>query len=184
MTRKKYISTNSRKEIVPDTNKKRRHKSQKRSENDSDDHDSCSDNHDQPEHDSSKNKLANKTKERLKAKIVDWLDYDDKIKLLNARAKKYKDAKKQQEELIINIIARLGMENSKIDVHDNDDNLRSRVYRYKSVTKGSIKEDIIKDALMEIIRDEKKVDHLVKKIDSKRPINERYYLKRTKGNNK
>jgi Family of unknown function (DUF5760) len=60
--------------------------------------------------------------------------------------------------------------------------LRSRVYRYKSTTKGAIKEEIVRNALMEIIRDEKRVEQLVKKIDSKRPINERYYLKRTKGN--
>jgi hypothetical protein len=127
-------------------------------------------------------KLADKTRERLKKKIVEWLDCDDKIKTLNTRTKKYKDAKKQQEDVIIKMITKLGMEDNKIDVHDNNDNLRSRVYRHKSVTKGSLKEDIIKDALMEAIRDEKKVDQLVKKIESKRPINERYYLKRTKGN--
>jgi len=80
------------------------------------------------------------------------------------------------------MITKLGMEDNKIDVHDENNNIRSRVYRHKSVTKGSLKEDIIKDALMEAIRDEKKVDQLVKKIESKRPINERYYLKRTKGN--
>lgn len=127
-------------------------------------------------------KLADKTKERLKRKIVDWMDYDDKIKTLNAKTKKYKDAKKEQENVIIEMITKLGMEDNKIDVHDNNDKFRGRVYRYKSVTKGSLKENIIKNALMEAIRDEKKVDQLVKKIESKRPINERYYLKRTKGN--
>ena len=126
--------------------------------------------------------LAEKTRERLKKKITDWLDYDDKIKDLNTRTKRYKDAKKKEEEIIIQMITKLGMEDNKIDVHDDDDNLRSRVYRHKSVTKGALKEDIIKDALMEAIRDEKKVDQLVKKIESKRPINERYYLKRPKGN--
>ena len=126
--------------------------------------------------------LALKTKEKLKNKINSWLDYDDKIKELNGKTKKYKDAKKQQEDTIISMITKLGMEDNKIDVTDNKDQLRGRVYRYRSVTKGGLKEDIIKDALMEAIRDEKKVDQLVKKIESKRPINERYYLKRTKGN--
>lgn len=126
--------------------------------------------------------LAEKTRDRLKNKINSWLDFDDKIKELNAKSKKYKDAKKQQEDNIIEMLTKLGMEDNKIDVHDTKDNLRGRVYRYKSITKGGIKEDIIKDALMEAIRDEKKVDQLVKKIESKRPINERYYLKRTKGN--
>ena len=125
--------------------------------------------------------LATKTRERLKNKINSWLDYDDKIKELNVKTKKYKDAKKTQEDVIITMITKLGMEDNKIDVHDDSDNLRGRVYRHKSVTKGTLKEDIIKDALMEAIRDEKKVDQLVKKIESKRPINERYYLKRTKG---
>lgn len=129
-----------------------------------------------------KNILAEKTRERLKNKINSWLDFDDKIKELNAKSKKYKDAKKQQEDNIIEMLTKLGMEDNKIDIHDNKENLRGRVYRYKSITKGSIKENIIKDALMEAIRDEKKVDQLVKKIESKRPINERYYLKRTKGN--
>jgi len=129
-----------------------------------------------------KNKLDDKTTQRLKKKIVDWLDYDDKIKTLNSKTKKYKDAKKQMEETIIKMITKLEMEDMKIDVHDDRNNFRSRVYRHKSVTKEAIKENIIKDALMEAIRDEKKVDQLVKKIDSKRPYKERYYLKRTKGN--
>lgn len=126
--------------------------------------------------------IDEKTKQRLKSKIGDWLDYDDKIKVLNAKTKKYKDAKKQQEELIIKMLTKLDMGETKIDVTDNKNNFRSRVYRHKSVTKEALKENIIKDALMEAIHDEKKVDQLVKKIDSKRPIKERYYLKRTKGN--
>ncbi len=126
--------------------------------------------------------IDDKTKQRLKSKIGDWLDYDDKIKVLNAKTKKYKDAKKQQEELIIKMLTKLEMGDTKIDVTDNKNNFRSRVYRHKSVTKEALKENIIKDALMEAIHDEKKVDQLVKKIDSKRPIKERYYLKRTKGN--
>ena len=125
--------------------------------------------------------LAEKTKKHLKRKINDWLDCDDKIKILNAKVKKYKDEKKQQEEFIIKVITKLGMDETKIDVHDENKQIRSRVYKHKSTTKGALKEDIVKDALMEVIRDEKKVDQLIKKIDSKRPINERYYLKRTKG---
>jgi len=58
----------------------------------------------------------------------------------------------------------------KIDVQDENNNLRSRVYKHKSVTKGGLKENIIKEALMEAIHNEKRVDHLLKKIDSKRAI--------------
>ncbi len=35
--------------------------------------------------------------------------------------------------------------------------------------------------LIEIFKNEKRVDQLVKKIESKRPVNDKYYLKRTKG---
>jgi hypothetical protein len=128
-------------------------------------------------------KLADKSRIRLKAKIIKWLDNDDKIKDLNKQVKKYKVARKEQEDIIIKMLTKLGMETQKIDVHnENDDQFRGRVYRHKSVTKGTIKEGIIKKALMEAIRDEKKVDQLLKKIDNNRSITERYYLKRTKGN--
>lgn len=127
--------------------------------------------------------IDEKTVSRLKKKINDWMDYDDKIKILNEKSKKYKDAKKIHEESIIQMLVKLKIDNKKIDIHDNSNKLRGRVYRHKSVTKEPLKEDIVKDALMEMIRDEKKVNQLVKKIDSKRPIKERYYLKRTKGNN-
>jgi hypothetical protein len=127
--------------------------------------------------------LAAKTREHLKKKINDWLDCDDKIKLLNVKVKQYKDEKKRQEEFIIKVISKLGMEGSKIDVHDTNHQLRSRVYKHKSTTKGALKENIIKAALMEATQNEKLVDQLFKKMDSKRPIIERHYLKRTKGVN-
>jgi len=83
--------------------------------------------------------------------------------------------------LVLKMISLLGMEENTFDVHDDKDQLRGRVYRYKSTTKKSITPDIIKNALMESIRDEKKVDQFIKKIENKRPVIERYYLKRTKG---
>lgn len=125
--------------------------------------------------------LGDKTKARLKSKINDWLDFDDKIKALNAQMKKYKDAKKQQEDVILKMISRIDNDDLKIDIEGDNNEIRGRVYRHKSVTKGALKEDIIKAALMESFRNEKKVDQLVKKIVSMRPMNERYYLKRTKG---
>lgn len=124
-----------------------------------------------------KNRLDKETAARLKKKTTDWLDCDDKIKILNAKIKKYKDIKKEREEFIIKILSTLA-EATKIDVTDKHDNLKGVVYRQKSITKGPIKEDIIRKALMEVMRDEKKVTQLIKKIENKRPINERYYLRR------
>jgi len=127
------------------------------------------------------NQTNEKVKERLKKKILEWLDYDDKIKELNNKSKKIKNAKKREEEIIMKMITKLGMDGAKIDVKDKN-NLKSRVYKYKSVTKGPINAEIIKRTLMEGMINEKKADHFVKKkIENTRPINENYYLKRTKG---
>jgi hypothetical protein len=122
------------------------------------------------------------TKLRLKNKINSWMDHDDKIKKLTSQIKNHKDAKKEGEDAIMRMILQLNMEDAQIDVRDDKQQLRGRVYRYRSVTKGTLKESIIKEVLMETMRDEYRVDQLVKKIEEKRPINERYYLKRTKGN--
>lgn len=126
-------------------------------------------------------KLDKNTREKLKRKITEWFDYDDKIKDVSDKLKVYKKAKKDSEDLVLKMINLLGMEENTFDVHDDKDQLRGRVYRYKSVTKKSITPDIIKNALMESIRDEKKVDQFIKKIETKRPTVERFYLKRTKG---
>lgn len=127
-------------------------------------------------------KIADNHANHLKKHIWQWLDHDDKIKRLNEKIKKYKEIKKERESTIMEMIEKLGIGDDKMNIHDDNKNLRSRVYRHKSVTKGAIKEDIIKNALMEIVQNEKQVDQMVKKIESKRQINERYYLKRTKGN--
>lgn len=123
----------------------------------------------------------NKQKElqRLKEKVLIWLNNDDKIKEYNKKVKVFKDKKKEHEEKILEMIDALGINEDKMDI-DN----RGRVYKSKSVTKGALKEDMIKNALLEVIKSEKQVDQLVKKIESKRPVVERYYLKRTKGDGK
>jgi len=128
-------------------------------------------------------KMNLKIKKKFKRHINHWFDMDDKIKEISKNLKQYKDKKKVYEQSIMTLIEKLGINDANIDVVGKKPNeIRGRVYRYKSVTKASIKEDTIKDALMEIIRDERKVDIMIKKIDSKRPLTERYYLKKTKGN--
>jgi hypothetical protein len=126
--------------------------------------------------------MNEKDQYKLKKKLNHWLDYDDEIKRLNDKIKKMKEEKKELEKFIMNDISKYHMDTHKIDVHDFQDNFRGRVYKYKSVTRGAIKPDTIKEALMEIIQNERKVNQLTKKIENRRPVNERYYLKRTKGN--
>ena len=112
---------------------------------------------------------------KLKEKILSWVSNDDKIKEMTKKMKAYKDQKKEQEATILKLIEKLDIGETKLDTG------KCRVYRSKSVTKGAIKEDIIKGALLEVFKSEKQVDQLIKKIDSKRPVVERTYLKRTKG---
>jgi|ERR1044071_618022 hypothetical protein len=133
----------------------------------------------------SKKKSKKMTKENinklLKKHIEAWIDCDTQIKELNESMKEIKDTKKKNERIVLGIITKMGMEEIKLDITDNKGRVKARVYRHKSVTKGAIKEELLKDTLMEIFHDEKKVDQIVKKVDSKRKINERFYLKRTKG---
>jgi len=60
------------------------------------------------------------------------------------------------------MITKLGMDGAKIDVKDKN-NLKSRVYKYKSVTKGPINAEIIKRTLMEGMINEKKSGSFCKK---------------------
>lgn len=117
----------------------------------------------------------------LKNHIKVWLECDTKIKELNAIIKEEKDLKKEKEKIALRMIMKLGMDGAKLDITDNKGNVTARVYKHKSVTKSAIKEELLKDTLMEVFQNEKKVDQIVKKVDSKRRINERFYLKRTKG---
>lgn len=125
--------------------------------------------------------MSEKDSLRLKRKIEQWMNYDDTIKKLNIKTKKYRDAKKNQEETIMNMIEKFHINDTKINVRDKDNNIRGKVYRYKSTTREGLKEDIIKNVLMETMRNETTVNELLRKIDERRPIKERYYLKRTKG---
>jgi len=139
---------------------------------------------DDPEFSKGKSRTPSKREDinkLLKKHIETWIDCDTQIKELNESMKEIKDTKKKNERIVLGIITKMGMEELKLDITDNKGRVKARVYRHKSVTKGAIKEELLKDTLMEIFHDEKKADQIVKKVDSKRKINERFYLKRTKG---
>lgn len=178
----KHRKTHNRrtKEEDEPVKEKHRHRSRKEEPIDSEEAEPLSDEENAVEEIRKRKKLQ----QILKNKVNEWLDNDDKVKTITARAKKYKDAKKQLEEAITKLIIGLDLDGKRLDIYDDNNNIRSRVCRYKSTTRGGLKEDIIRDALMEIMQSERKVESALKKIDSKRPINERYYLKRTKGSNK
>lgn len=126
--------------------------------------------------------IDDKIRQVLLQQISSWMDYDDTIKTLNSKSKKYKDLKKQQETKIVDMIDKYKIGNTRLDIPGKDATLRGRVYKQKSVTKEPLSEAIIKNVLMEIEKDEAKVDDMLAKINNKRRDKERYYLKRTKGN--
>lgn len=125
--------------------------------------------------------IDKKSIRRLKKKANEWLDYDDQIKELADKLKKYKKAKQEREEGLIKMMNYLKVGDQQLDVTNQDGKMRGRIYRHVSITKVPLKEDTIKDALMESIHDEKRVTQLMIKINKKRGSKERVYIKRTKG---
>jgi ABC-type Fe2+-enterobactin transport system substrate-binding protein len=130
--------------------------------------------------------MDQKTKEQLKNFASKWIDYDDKIKELNGKVAKIKKLKKQNEVSLLKIINQYESDENKIKINikDPNDELRGRVYRYKSTTKEPLKQDVIKRGLLEALGDQTKVDEMYKKIESKRRDIHRNYIKRTNGNRK
>lgn len=161
-----------------ESDKKKSKKKNKEKNNKEDNKKSKSKNNDKED-----NKKVNISQNKLilKKNIESWIKDDDKIKELNILSKEYKDSKKEKEKEILSLIKKLGMEEAKLDVTNKRGDVTARVYRHTSITKSAIKEDLLKDALMEIYQSETKSDQIIKKIDSKRKLNERFYLKRTKG---
>lgn len=132
--------------------------------------------------DSPDEELTLRIKKRLKREIITWLNNDDIIKEMSKKMKEYKDEKKKTETAILDMVNRLNIMNDKFLVNGEDNQFRSRVYCQRSVSRGAINKEVLQDALGEILHDEKKVSELIKKIEDKRPITERCYLKRDKTN--
>jgi len=157
-------------------------------DDDDDDDDSDDDDSDAEDADEESENTAKKNREKKAKSLVEfkkastaWLDCDDRIKELTGLIKEQKDEKKEYEKKIIALMDRCGLKEQKIDVTDKNGKIRARVARQKSVTKSSIKDDQLKSVFMEILQSERKTDQAIKKVDSKRKVNERWYLKRTNG---
>ena len=97
---------------------------------------------------------------------------DDKIKEMDRQKKEYRDKKKQQELIIIEVMCRYEFDECKTG--------KNKITKTVSKSRGPLKPDILKAGLLEVLKDEQKADILVAKILDKRPIVERTYLKRTK----
>lgn len=126
--------------------------------------------------------VSQETINMLKTQIQAWMDYDDKLKELAKKSKKYRDAKKKQEETILKVITSLGFEEDPvIEVTDKAGKIRGKVSRVKSSKTEPYGPKNIKAALMEMYKDEKKADEMFEKINKMRKSEDRFHLKRTKG---
>lgn len=126
--------------------------------------------------------INEKVKEHLRLLLKEWMECDEKIKEIRKHTKQYLNAKKDRETRILKIIKDYELDDQRFEV--NDSKVTGNVYRYRSETRGALNRDIIHAALMEHVKDKKQADEMLKRIEQKRPVIEKFRLKRTKGQKK
>ncbi len=111
--------------------------------------------------------------EEFKKKVKDFVKNDDRIRELQAELKVLNNAKKAAELEILKHLERLGESNINITGG------KLRINQYES--KEGLKEDLIKEALSEKIKDPKIIEFIFEKINEKRVANGKVQksLKRT-----
>lgn len=118
--------------------------------------------------------------DEFKKKVKDYVKNDDRIRELQAELKLLNGAKKNAETEILKHLERLGESNVNITGG------KLRINQYES--KEGLKEDLIKEALSEKIKDPVIIDFIFEKINEKRIANGKVQksLKRTfeRGGNK
>lgn len=108
------------------------------------------------------------------------LDYDDRIKELQAEIKKYREAKARKEAMLLQVLDSLDFKMPPIEVVASDTgDMRGKLTKAKSTTKAPVNMSIVKKVMMEVYKDERKAEEMVKKIHNARPVKEKYYIKRT-----
>ena len=111
--------------------------------------------------------------EEFKKKVKDYVKNDDRIRELQAELKVLNNAKKAAELEILKHLERLGESNINITGG------KLRINQYES--KEGLKEDLVKEALSEKIKDPKIIEFIFEKINEKRVANGKVQksLKRT-----
>jgi len=104
--------------------------------------------------------------------VVKWLKADDKIKELSKQVKELKEEKKQYEEYIL---GEMKSSNQEILNMSSGGSIRRSI----SKTKGSLKQEYIKQILTEYTKDNNEANLITESLMNNRPITERTYLKRT-----
>jgi hypothetical protein len=109
------------------------------------------------------------------AEFKEYVEYfiklDDSIKLKQQEITKLKEQKKPYETFILEYLEKVG---------ENIIEMKGcKLRKNKSETKAPLGLDIIKDTIGEEYKDKLKVDKILEKMNNRRPITSRTYLKRT-----
>jgi len=104
--------------------------------------------------------------------VKNWVLIDDNIRKKNQEIKELKDERKEYEVFILEYMDNIN--ESVIDISDG------KLRKNKSNTKGSLKQESIQNALLDITKDTGKAMEMTKYIMDSRPNTERVNLKRTK----
>lgn len=111
-------------------------------------------------------------KKKIKGHVRKWFDSDDKMREYQIYIKELRNIKKDAEQEVLKLMQKTGKE---VFSTSNGDKLRRSV----STTVSPLKEEAIKQTLIESLKNEKAANTITQKIMHGRPTKERVYLKRT-----
>ena len=122
--------------------------------------------------DSENGEVPKEVTEEFVEVVKNWVKIDDEIRKKNLEVKELKDERKEFEAFIIEYMDKIN--ENVINISDG------KLRKNKSASKGSLKQDSIQNALLDITQDNSKAMQMTKYIMDSRPIVERVNLKRTK----
>lgn len=108
---------------------------------------------------------------KFKEIVIAWVALDDQLRKLSEKMRDIRNEKKQFEEYILEFMEKC--EEDTVTLHNG------LLKRNVAQAKGSLKEDIIQEAIKELTKDNDKAYEMTQFIMGKRPVNERISLKRT-----
>jgi hypothetical protein len=110
-------------------------------------------------------------------KVLEYLQLDDSIRDLSKQVATLKKKRKPLEGWILNFLSTIG--ENVIDIHG----VGARLRRNKSETKKQLKQEQIKEALIEQINDPLKIEKILKSMEDKREKQIHVNIKRTSKRN-
>tara|TARA_X000000950_G_C13909518_1_gene658401 strand:- start:2550 stop:2957 length:408 start_codon:yes stop_codon:yes gene_type:complete len=126
--------------------------------------------------DSENGEIPKEVTEEFVEVVKNWVKIDDEIRKKNQEVKELKDERKEFEMFIIEYMDKIN--ENVINISDG------KLRKNKSASKGSLKQDSIQNALLDITQDSSKAMQMTKYIMDSRPVVERVNLKRTKKRDK